>query len=159
VPYDFILPKIDTQYEVTVVPNQPTMVTTPRVPVEMMIPANANLRNRDGSPVTRVSITPVEIDRTPAPLPSNVAMPIVFTSQPGSATSTLKMPVKYPNLWGLNPGTPVPLYNFNHDTVQWYVYGMGKVSPDGQMIEPDPGVGLTDFSWHGPAPIPVANCV
>jgi len=163
VPYDFILPKIDTQNEVTVVPNQNTMVATPRVGVEMTIPANANLRNRDGSPVARASITPVEIDRTPAPLPSNVTMPIVFTSQPGGAISDIDMPVNYPNTWGLNPGTQVPLYNFNHDTVQWYVYGAGRVSNDGRMIVPEINpqtgrpYGLRDFSWHGAAP-PTPPC-
>ncbi|HKQ77424.1 MAG TPA: IPT/TIG domain-containing protein, partial [Blastocatellia bacterium] len=72
VPYDFILPKIDTQFEVTVVPNQNTVATTPRLAnLSMTIPAGANLRNRDGSPVARVSISPVAIDRTPAPLPPN----------------------------------------------------------------------------------------
>jgi RHS repeat-associated protein len=156
VPYDFILPKIDTQYEVTVVPNQNTMVTTPRINVEMMIPAGANLRNRDNTPVARASITPVEIDRTPAPLPSNLRLPIVFTSQPGGAISDIEMPVNYPNLWGLNPGTQIPLYNFNHDTVQWYQYGTGTVSPDGRTITPNTNpqtgrpYGLRDFSWHGP---------
>jgi RHS repeat-associated protein len=164
VPYDFILPKIDTQNEVIVVPNQNTMVTTPRVHVEMMIPANANLRNRDGSPVARASITPVEIDRTPAPLPSNLALPMVFTSQPGGAMSDIEMPVSYPNLWGLNPGTQVPLYNFNHDTVQWYQYGTGSVSNDGRMIVPNINpqtgrqYGLRDFSWHGPVAPATGAC-
>ena len=159
IPYTFYLPPIDTQYETTVVPGQTTIVTTPRVSVEMMIPTGANLRNRDGSPVARASITPVAIDRTPAPLPSNIALPIVFTSQPGGAVSDIAMPVTYPNLWGLNPGTRVPLYNFNHDTVQWYVYGFGNVSNDGRMILPEPGVGLRDFSWHGPAAPPTGACV
>lgn len=164
VPYDFILPQIDTQHEATVVPSQTTMVTTPRVGVEMMIPANANLRNRDGSPVARASITPVEIDRTPAPLPANVTLPIVFTSQPGGAISDIEMPVTYPNLWGLNPGTQVPLYNFNHDTVQWYVYGTGRVSNDGRTIVPEINpqtgrpYGLRDFSWHGPSAPPTGAC-
>ena len=60
VPFTFYLPPIDVQYEVPVVPNQMTMVMNPRVPdLQMMIPANANLRNRDGSAVSRVSITPL----------------------------------------------------------------------------------------------------
>ncbi|MBI3649414.1 MAG: hypothetical protein HY231_00005, partial [Acidobacteria bacterium] len=51
-PYIFYLPAIDTQYEVEVIPNQDSVVTTPRVPgVQMTIPAGANLRNRDGAPV------------------------------------------------------------------------------------------------------------
>ncbi|MEW6131397.1 MAG: RHS repeat-associated core domain-containing protein [Acidobacteriota bacterium] len=164
VPYIFYLPAIDTQYEVTVVPGQDTVVTTPRVAgVSMTIPAGANLRNRDGSPVARVSITPVPIDRTPAPLPPNVFIPLVFTSQPGSAIADVAMPVIYPNLTGLEPGTQTPLYAFNHDTVNWYIYGYGRVSLDGKTIVPevDPttgrAYGLRDFSWHGPQAAPTGN--
>ncbi len=158
VPYTFYLPNVDTQYEVTVIPNQITNVTTPRVNgLQMIIPANANLRNRDGSPVTRVSITPVPIDRTPAPLPDNIRIPMVYTSQPGGAIADVEMPVVYPNLSGINPNTQVPLYNFNHDTVQWYIYGYGRVSSDGKTIVPEinPATGkqygLSGFSWHGPS--------
>ncbi len=157
VPYIFYLPPIDTQYEVEVVPGQNTDATNPRVPgLQMTIPAGANLRNRDGSPVARVSITPLAIDRTPAPLPANVSTGLVYTSQPGAAIADVPMPVVYPNLLGVSPGTRLELYAFNHDTVQWYVYGYGRVSSDGRTIAPeiDPGTGrpygLRDFSWHFP---------
>jgi RHS repeat-associated protein len=162
VPYTFYLPAIDTQYEVTVVPTVATAIGNPRVTnLTMTIPANANLRNRDGSLVTRASITPVAIDRTPAPLPSNLGTTLVYTSQPGGAcimnaqnqctTTGAKIPVVYPNLAGASPGTSVPLWSFNHDTAVWYQYGTGTVSADGKTIAPDAGVGLSDFSWHFPA--------
>jgi RHS repeat-associated protein len=157
VPYTFYLPPIDTQYEVEVVPGQNTVASNPRVPgLQMTIPAGANLRNRDGSPVARVSITPLAIDRTPAPLPANIKTGLVYTSQPGGAISDIPMPVTYPNLLGMDPGTRVELYAFNHDTVQWYIYGYGRVSTDGRTISPeiDPNTGrpygLRDFSWHMP---------
>ncbi|MGH9850048.1 MAG: RHS repeat-associated core domain-containing protein, partial [Blastocatellia bacterium] len=159
VPYTFYLPPIDTQYEVTVAPTQNTIVTNPRLPgLSMTIPANSGIRNRDGSAVTRVSITPVPIDRTPAPLPSNLGTAMVYTSQPGGAIVNpgVNMPVVYPNLTGAEPGAAVPLYSFNHDTAQWYQYGTGHVSNDGKTINPDPGVGLPDFSWHFPA-VDVSN--
>lgn len=159
VPYTFYLPPIDTQYEVDVVPNQDTRSANPRVPnLQMTIPAGANLRNRDGSPVARVSITPLAIDRTPAPLPANVMTDLVYTSQPGGAKPDpgVAIPVIYPNLSGADPGTRVELYAFNHDTVQWYIYGYGRVSADGRTIAPEinPSTGkpygLIDFSWHFP---------
>ena len=156
-PYTFYLPPIDTQYEVEVIPGQNTVASNPRLPgLQMTIPAGANLRNRDGSPVTRVSITPLAIDRTPAPLPPNIRTAMVFTSQPGGAISDIPMPVTYPNLLGIDPGTRVDLYAFNHDTVQWYVYGFGRVSTDGLTISPETNpatgrpYGLPDFSWHFP---------
>ncbi len=166
VPYTFYLPPIDTQYEVDVVPNQNTVALNPRVPnLSMTIPPGANLRNRDGSPVARVSITPLAIDRTPAPLPSNVATALVYTSQPGGAKPDpgVAIPVVYPNLTGANPGTRMDLYAFNHDTVQWYVYGSGRVSEDGRTVAPEVNpatgklYGLIDFSWHFPAAAPGSN--
>jgi RHS repeat-associated protein len=159
IPYNFYLPPIDTQYEVDVVPGQNTIATNPRVEgLQMMVPAGANLRNRDGSPVARVSITPLNIDRTPAPLPSDVVSALVYTSQPGGAVTDKPIPVVYPNMTGADPGIRMPLYAFNHDTVQWYVYGFGRVSSDGKTIAPEinPSTGqpygLPDFSWHFPAP-------
>jgi RHS repeat-associated protein len=163
-PYTFFLPPIDTQFEVEVVPGQNTVAGNPRVPgLEMTIPAGANLRNRDGSPVSRVSITPLAIDRTPAPLPPNIKTAMVFTSQPGGALSDIPIPVTYPNTLGVDPGTRVDLYAFNHDTVQWYVYGFGRVSADGKTISPEinPATGkpygLPDFSWHFPNAAPGGN--
>src|SRR2546426_3002542 len=159
IPYNFYLPPIDVQYEVDVVPNQNTVATNPRVAgLLMTVPAGANLRNRDGSPVTRVSITPLPIDRTPTPLPSDVVSAMVYTSQPGGAVTDRAIPVIYPNLTGADPGTRMPLFAFNHDSVQWYIYGYGRVSSNGKIIVPeiDPttgqSYGLRDFSWHYPGP-------
>jgi RHS repeat-associated protein len=166
VPFTFYLPAIDTQFEKVLVPNQITVVDNPRVPdLAMTIPANANLRNRDGTPVTRVSISPVEIDRVPAPLPSNLATNMVYTSQPGGAVTmnNVAMPVVYPNLAGANPNTRITLYYFDHDAVIWRSYGFGRVSQDGLRIEPeiDPSTGqpygLPNFSWHFPSIGPAGN--
>jgi RHS repeat-associated protein len=164
VPYNYYLPPIDTQYEVERVPGQTTVAGNPRVPgLEMTIPADAQLMNRDGTPVTRISITPLAIDRTPTPLPSNVVTSLVYTSQPGGAVTNVAIPVVYPNLGGANPGTRIELYAFNHDTVVWYRYGFGRVSNDGRTIVPeiDPATGrpygLKDFSWHFPNTGPDGN--
>ncbi|HET6978762.1 MAG TPA: RHS repeat-associated core domain-containing protein [Pyrinomonadaceae bacterium] len=155
VPYVFYLPPIDVENEVILVPGQTTVVTTPRVPgLQLTVPAGANLRNRDNTPVTRISITPVPIDRTPTPLPPNVTTGMVYTNQPGGAISDAPMPMVFPNLMGADPGTRAELYAFNHDTVQWYVYGYGRVSADGRLVVPEinPATGqpygLVDFSWY-----------
>jgi len=159
VPFSFYLPAVDTQFEKDVVPNQNTVVDNPRLPdLALTIPANANLRNRDGTPVTRVSISPVAPDRVPAPLPSNLATNMVYTAQPGGAVTmnNVMMPVVYPNLAGANPNTRITLYYFDHDAVIWRTYGFGRVSQDGLRIEPeiDPNTGkpygLPNFSWHFP---------
>ncbi|HEU4766895.1 MAG TPA: DUF6531 domain-containing protein, partial [Pyrinomonadaceae bacterium] len=159
VPFTFYLPAIDTQFEKTIVPNQATVVDNPRLTdLAMTVPAGANLRNLDGTPVTRVSISPVEPDRVPAPLPSNLGTNMVYTSQPGGAvpTGSMRIPVTYPNLSGANPNTRIELYYFDHNAVIWRRYGFGRVSADGLRIVPetDPATGrpfgLPDFSWHFP---------
>lgn len=175
VPYTFYLPAIDHADEQPITLNSQGVVQSAvtvinqRVPgISMTIPQGIRLINLNGQPVagsTLVSITPVPIDRTPAPLPSTLGTTLVYTSQPGSICvakeissgvyqcdpNGQKIPVIYPNLGGGDPGTRVPLWAFDHENVNWYQYGMGTVSNDGRLIVPDPGVGLRDFSWHFPA--------
>lgn len=159
VPFTFYLPALDTQFEKDLIPNQTNVVGNPRLPdLAMTIPAGAGLRNLDGTPVTRVSISPVEPDRVPAPLPSNLGANMVYTSQPGGAepAAGMAVPVVYPNLAGADPNTRVELYYFDHDAVVWKRYGFGRVSADGRTIAPETNpatgkpYGLPDFSWHFP---------
>ncbi|MDQ3011427.1 MAG: IPT/TIG domain-containing protein, partial [Acidobacteriota bacterium] len=163
VPYTFYLPPIDTMFEVPVRNDQNTMVGNPKVQgLQMMIPRGANLQNRnEGGAVMFASITPVPIDRTPAPLVKPDGTPLqttmVYTSQPGGAQPTnpsVRIPVTYPNLSGEPPysasGVPIQLWNFNHDTAEWEDAGQGRVSDDGKLIVPLPGAGLKYFSWHFP---------
>jgi RHS repeat-associated protein len=159
VPFTFYLPALDTQFEKDLIPNQTNVVGNPRLPdLSMTIPAGANLRNLDGTPVTRVSISPVEPDRVPAPLPSNLATNMVYTSQPGGAVTmnNVMMPVTYPNLAGADPNTRIELFYFDHDAVIWRRYGFGRVSVDGLRIVPETNpatgqpYGLPNFSWHFP---------
>jgi RHS repeat-associated protein len=164
IPYTFYLPPVDVQYEVPVVPNQETIATTPRLPdYRLTVPVGANLRNRDGSPVARMSVTPLPIDRIPAPLPSNVTTGEVWTAQPGGALSDLPIPVTYPNDMHASPGAQCNLYVFNHDTVHWQIYGTGRVSADGRTIAPEinPSTGqpygLNNFAWHLAAAPPITS--
>ncbi|MEK7831515.1 MAG: IPT/TIG domain-containing protein, partial [Acidobacteriota bacterium] len=172
VPYTFYLPAIDP-LNTPINPNAATDVFSTRPglgELKMTIPHGISLRTLDANNnstgvVTQVSITPVPIDRTPAPLPAGVRASLVYTSQPGNscvwntATNSCfiddtgpKMPVTYPNLSGANPGEQVPLWAFDHNNVQWYQYGLGTVSADGKRITPNAGVGLRDFSWHFASP-------
>jgi RHS repeat-associated protein len=160
----FHLPPIDTSQEVTIDPTHDTVAGNAAVAnLQMTIPVGANLRMLDGTLVTRTSITPLAPDRTPAPLPSDVGTNIVYTSQPGGAITDIPIPVVYPNLAGLNPGTEVELYAFDHAHVNWFVYGKGMVSADGRTIAPEinPATGkpfgLPDFSWHFPNTGPNGN--
>src|SRR5262249_25167243 len=160
----FHLPPIDTSQEVTIDPTRDTVAGNAAVNnLQMTIPVGAHLRMLDGTLVTRTSITPLAPDRTPAALPSDVGTNIVYTSQPGGAITDIPIPVVYPNLAGLDPGTRVELYAFDHPHVNWFVYGFGRVSTDGRTIAPEinPSTGkpygLPDFSWHFPNTGPNGN--
>jgi RHS repeat-associated protein len=160
----FHLPPIDTSQEVTIDPTRDTVAGNVSVTnLQMTIPVGAHLRMLDGTLVTRTSITPLAPDRTPAPLPSDVGTNIVYTAQPGGAITDIAIPVIYPNLAGLDPGTRVELYAFDHAHVNWFVYGFGRVSTDGRTIAPeiDPTTGkpygLKDFSWSFPNTGPNGN--
>lgn len=170
-PYIFYLPKIDwadpgavndIQVDVNGNVASTVTVTNTKVPnLAMTIPAGTRIVGRNGAAITRASLTPVPIDRVPAPLPAtfqispgntiNIATQLVYTSQPGSAViSNGVVPVTYPNLGGAAPGTSVPLFKYDHDNLNWVKYGDGTVSSDGKKIVPNAGVGLTDFAWHFP---------
>src|SRR5262249_55412669 len=177
VPFTFYLPKIEP-LNTMINTDGPTEVTNAKVPgLKMTIPQGIKLRKlQNGADVTHVSITPVPVDRTPAPIPPNTAAAMVYTSQPGNAcifaggqcvptdiNNGPQIPVTYPNLSGASPGTQMPLYAFDHGSVSWYQYGTGTVSPDGKTIEPNinPATGqkfgLRDFSWHYPSITPDGN--
>jgi len=119
------------------------VLTHPSMPgLEVRIPKGAVIRDPDGKVVTKISITPIPIDRAPSPVPAPFA--VYFTLQPagawvdGDATKGVK--VIYPNYQSAAAGT---VFNFWNDAISeqgWHVYGHGKVSPDQTQILPDDSV-------------------
>ncbi len=128
------------------------------------------LREANGKIVTKVSITPVPVDRAPYPTPRSFSA--YFTLQPGGAfvdgDESHAIKVIYPNYLGLAPGTHVNFYNYDPKGSGWGVYGQGTVTKDGKQVTPDGGVGFRQIMGFGlaiggtaPAPPgpPVAGCV
>jgi hypothetical protein len=88
-PFTIWMPKIDTAHQVTLPSptDREVVVTTPTIPgLELRIPPNTVIRDRDGQAIREVSITAIPVDRTPFPLPVDTDVPIYFTIQPGGAT-------------------------------------------------------------------------
>ena len=108
------------------------------------------ISDRNGKVVTKVSITPIPIDQPPFPLPVGVTVPIYFTIQPGAAYIDSQSEYKGAHSFIPTPtaqtGNGVRLLNYDADQKGWYVYGHGKVSPDGSQIVPDPGVEIYEFT-------------
>jgi len=149
------MPLLDTAHAVTIPSptKKDTVITTPLLPgLELLLPAGTVIWDYSGRIAHTVSITPIPLDRTPFPLPS-VQVPIYFTIQPGGAWLSFNNPngpqgaqLFYPNTYHNPPGTPYDFWNYDATGQGWYVYGLGKVSPNGQSIVPNPGVFIYGFT-------------
>jgi RHS repeat-associated protein len=154
-PFTIWMPLLDTAHAVTV-PSPTKMdmiITNPLLPgLKLLLPAGTVIWDYTWHVARTISITPIPLDRTPFPLP-NVQVPIYFTIQPGGAWLKMTNPkgppgaqLYYPNTYHNPPGTPYEFWNYEPDDEGWYVYGLGKVSPDGQTIVPNPGVYIYEFT-------------
>jgi RHS repeat-associated protein len=152
-PYTIWMSKIDTAHAVTIA--SPTasdvVITTPKIPgLELHVPRGTVIKNRDGSAVRTLSITPIPIDRPPFPLPSHVEVPVYFTIQPGGAVvystsyGTRKARLIYPNYQNAPQGIIASFWHYDPEELDWYVYGPGRVT--GKQVVPDPGVGIYEFT-------------
>ena len=154
-PFTIWMPAIDTAHEVTIPSptTQATVITTPYIPgLELHLPAGTVIRDEDGSRVTKVSITPIPVDRTPFPLPAGAEVPIYFTIQPGGAyvatygSGRKGARLHYPNYTAQAVGTRMDFWHYEPEDRGWYVYGRGEVEPSGRQVIPDPGVGIYEFT-------------
>src|SRR5262249_37343469 len=104
-PFTIWSPLLDTAHAVTIAAptTTETVVTTPTMPgLELHLPAGTVIRDEDGKAVTKVTMTPIPLDRTPFPLPPNAPFTMFFTIQPGGAYLATPGPIKggwlvYPN--------------------------------------------------------------
>ncbi|HEY3732402.1 MAG TPA: RHS repeat-associated core domain-containing protein [Streptosporangiaceae bacterium] len=121
-------------------------VTSPKLPgLVIQIPKGTVIRDRNGHAVTKVSLTPLTVGRTPYPLAPGM-QPGFFTLQPGNTTvSGPGLRVIYPNATGQPPGTAIPYFIDSPDWAGtgWWRYGTGHVSANGKQIIPTAGT-----RWH-----------
>ncbi|HMH49282.1 MAG TPA: kelch repeat-containing protein [Candidatus Acidoferrum sp.] len=155
-PYTSWMPRIDTAHVVSI--TAPTVgdviVSNPRLRgLEIHIPPDTVVRDRDGHVVTQLSLTPIPTDRPPFPVP--VDFPVYFTVQPnGAHLETHRGPfngarVTYPNTRGHRPDTEAHFWSYEPEGgVGWYRYGTGRVTPDAASIKPDPGVRIYKVTMH-----------
>jgi hypothetical protein len=154
-PYPIYLQELSQRFTL-IDPTRETIVTDPAIPdFEMHIPAGAQIIGWDGQPNTKVSVTPVALDRIPVkPIPSGVNSRTAYLFSFGKAGGGLPnrpIPVIYPNDLGAPPGERINLWYYDEEPTpdpnshQWKIYGKGTVSQDGKRIIPDPGVGMPKF--------------
>jgi RHS repeat-associated protein len=145
---------LDIAHEITIPSptTKTTVLTTPTMPgLELQLPAGTVITDANGKAVTKITITPIPLDRPPFPLPF-VVVPTYFTIQPGGAyISVVGSGPKgarlfYPNTEHKPAGVPYAFWNYNADRNGWYVYGVGHVNPSRTQVVPDPGVVIYGFS-------------
>ena len=111
----------------------------------------------DGSHIGRLSVTQVHADRVPMAPPNGTAPRLMATLQPPGVSFNPPIQMTFPNTDSLPPGQVVEIYSYRHDLEQFVVDGTGHVSDDGSVITSDPGSGLSQSGWHGPAAPPPAT--
>jgi len=145
---------LDMAHEVTIPSptTKETILTTPTMPgLELRLPAGTVITDSNGKVVTKITITPIPLDRPPFPLPF-VKVPTYFTIQPGGAYISVHSPgpkgarLFYPNTEHKAPGVPYAFWNYNADHNGWFVYGEGRVNKERTQVVPDAGVVIYDFS-------------
>jgi hypothetical protein len=74
-------------------------------------------------------------------------VPVYFTVQPGggylsvaNSDSPKGAWLVYPNSFHLTTGSTFDFLNYDAEDKGWFIYGHGKVAPDGKKIVPDAGV-------------------
>jgi RHS repeat-associated protein len=145
---------LDVAHEITI-PSPTTremILTTPTMPgLELHLPPGTVITDASGKVVTKITITPIPLDRPPFPLPF-VIVPTYFTIQPGGAYISVKgtgpkgAQLFYPNTEHKPAGVPYAFWNYNPDHNGWFVYGEGRVNQTGTQVAPNPGVVIYDFS-------------
>ena len=150
-PYTVWLTSIDKAHAVQIPSptTQETVVSTPQIPgLELHIPAGTIITDHWGKTVREISITPIDVQKPPFPLPFGT--PLFFTIQPGSAY--VKAPAAsgarliYPNITHAAPKSFLPFWDYDADSKGWFVYGYGQVSSDGKQVVPNPGVEIYEFT-------------
>ena len=152
--YTIWMTRLDTAHAVKIPsPTHAEMViTNPLLPgLELHLPPNTVITDRNGKAVHQISITPIPIDKPPFPLPAGVQVPIYFTVQPGGAyirvaNSAEGARLVYPNGFKFSAGTRFEFWNYDADARGWYIYGNGTVTPDARSVVPDPGVFIYEFT-------------
>jgi RHS repeat-associated protein len=154
IPDPIYLPRVDPATEVPISSpaDREIVLTHPAIPgLEVRIPKGAVLRERDGTVVTKVSITPIPVDRAPYPAPTPFS--VYFTLQPGGAyvdgDPSKALKINYPNYLKLAPGTSVNFWNYDPTAGGWQIYGHGRVTPNGNQVIADESVGFRQIMTFG----------
>ena len=162
------LPRIDTADTVMVQQNAiaDQTFTFPSIPhLSITVYAGTVFTLADGTQPNPFPLTAVDIptDRLPGgqmPEDAQRVVPFLVGFQPANTSVNQPVPVFFPNLFNIAPGTQATLLTLDPTQGIMVNYGTGTVAGDGTQLIPDVDpvtgrrFGLTHLGWHGPRQTP-----
>ena len=148
----FSLPRNAPESITPVIPSQTTTVNNPTLDVTLVVPPNTAF-NEDNSPFYwrtidqrgAAWICPGSTATVSGPPPCSLP----FSRRVRSFATPV--PITFPNLDNLTPGSEVNIWSVNPDTGRFHIVGTGEVTPDGTQIVTISG-GITRADWHATLP-------
>ncbi len=115
----------------------------------------------DGSREGEVTITQVPSNKVPMVAPRGGNFTLAITLQPPGILFDPPARITLPNTEGLDPGSELELFRFDHDLGEFVTAGVARVTDDGRFVESPPGGGIVKSGWQAVAdPQPPGNvCV
>ncbi|MCZ6789325.1 MAG: hypothetical protein O7D33_05215 [Chloroflexi bacterium] len=145
----FFLPRIDATSLTTVNPGATTVVTNPNLGVTLTIPSNT-AKDASGNNFTgQLSTSLVPRDLAPAALPEELDPGLLITIQPVGVTFVTPVPITFPNIDNLPPGSELDLWSLDANTGTFVIVGTMQVSADGTQLTTISG-GIRAADWHAP---------
>jgi len=87
-------------------------------------------------------------DLSPQPLPPELDFSVYVAMQPFGVIYDDPVPISFPNVNKLLPGTRMDIFGLDHDSGEFIKFGEAEVSVDGQTVDSIGGVVVAN-SWHG----------
>lgn len=148
----FYLPRVDRSSLVTIDPTRPTTVINTNLGIVMVVPPDtAKLQGTNFTGQMSISLVPDAL--APAALPVELQPGMLITIQPVGVNFATPVPITFPNIDRLPPGTETDLWSLDAGIGRFVVVGTGRVTADGQQIETISG-GIRSTDWHAPMPPP-----
>ena len=143
---DYMLPRLDSAGMAMVEPVELTMVDNQNLGVTMLIPPG-KAKMSDGQDYSGpLSISMVPVNSAPRELPENLRPNFLITLQPVNVRFANPVPIVFPNLDNLPPGSLVGLTSLS-ERGGFEQVGVGQVTADGKSIRTIRG-GIRATTWH-----------
>jgi len=158
-----ILLPLDTDSADSVNPSATSEITSAPVvkdgetfaPVTLTIPPGTARWEETGELYDgEIHITNIPDNRlSPQPLPRELGFAVYVAMQPFGVVYDQPVPISFPNVDGLLPGSRMEIFGLDHQTGEFVKFGDAEVSADGETVDSIGGVVVAN-SWHGMPPPP-----